>query len=54
MPLPHFLMIMIAVIVAAAATLWISFDRGLPLITLSLAALVAAGIVHFVRRDHKL
>ncbi|MFV0411158.1 MAG: hypothetical protein ACK5LJ_16105 [Paracoccus sp. (in: a-proteobacteria)] len=54
MPLPHFLLLIAAVILAAAATLWVSVANGVPLIALALAALIAAGVVHFTRNDHRL
>ncbi|MEZ5725562.1 MAG: hypothetical protein R3E47_10825 [Paracoccaceae bacterium] len=53
MPLPHFLLLMIAVILAAAATLWVSIANGVPLVALALAALIAAAVVHFSRNDHQ-
>ena len=46
MPLPHFLLMIVAVIVAAAATLWVSFANGVPLVALALAALIAAASGH--------
>ena len=54
MPLPHFLMLIAAVVLAAAATLWVSLTNGVPIIALSLAALIAAAVVHFTRSDHRL
>ncbi|MFV0293618.1 MAG: hypothetical protein ACK5II_10585 [Paracoccus sp. (in: a-proteobacteria)] len=54
MPLPHFLLLMVAVILAAAATLWVGITHGVPIVALALAALIAAGLVHFTRRDHRL
>ncbi len=54
MPLPHFLLLIAAVVLAAAATLWFSVANGVPLVALALAALIAAGVVHFTRNDHRL
>ena len=48
MPLPQFLLLMAAVIVAAAATLWVSLSHGVPIVALALAALIAAGVVAIV------
>ncbi len=53
MPLPHFLLLMLAVILAAAATLWVSVTQGVPLVALSLAALIAVAVVHFSRDDNQ-
>ncbi|WBU59001.1 hypothetical protein [Paracoccus albus] len=53
MPLPHFLILMVAVILAAAATLWVSIAHGVPLVALALAALIAAGVVHFSGSDNQ-
>lgn len=53
MPLPHFLLLMLAVILAAAATLWVSIAHGVPIVALALAALIAAGVVHFSRDDNQ-
>lgn len=46
MPLPHFLLLIAAVILAAAVTLWASFAAGMPELLLGLVALGAAGFVH--------
>ncbi|MBA4490452.1 hypothetical protein [Paracoccus sp. S1E-3] len=51
MPLPQFLWLMAAVIVAAAATLWVSLSNGVPIVALALAALIAAAVVHYTRHD---
>ncbi|MDO5642825.1 MAG: hypothetical protein Q4G26_10640 [Paracoccus sp. (in: a-proteobacteria)] len=53
MPLPHFLLLMIAVILAAAATLWVSIAQGIPLVALALAALIAAALMRLGRGDHR-
>ena len=53
MPLPQFLWLMAAVIVAAAATLWVSLSHGVPIVALALAALIAAGVVHYTRHDNQ-
>ncbi|WBU51918.1 hypothetical protein [Paracoccus sp. SCSIO 75233] len=54
MPLPHFLLLIAAVIAAAAATLWFSLSNGVPLMVLAMVVLIAAGLVHVTRRDHRL
>ena len=46
MPLPHFLMLIATVILAAAVTLWIALSAGLPPAVLLLAALGAALVAH--------
>ncbi len=53
MPLPQFLMLMLAVIVAAAATLWLSLSHGVPFVALALVALIAAGVLHLGGRDNQ-
>ena len=53
MPLPQFLWLMAAVIMAAAATLWVSLAHGVPIVALAFAALIAAGVVHFSRDDNQ-
>lgn len=53
MPLPHFLLMMVAVIAAAAATLWVSIAHGVPIVALALAALIAAAVVHLSRDDNQ-
>lgn len=45
MPLPHFLLMILAVIAAAALTIWAVAGSGLPLAALGLAALVGAGLM---------
>lgn len=52
MPLPHFLILMLAVILAAGLTLWAASAVGIPLLALALLALAAAGIAHLSTRDH--
>jgi hypothetical protein len=46
MPLPHFLALIFAVIVAAALTLWAAFAVGLAEIVILLAAHSAAVVLH--------
>jgi hypothetical protein len=56
MPLPHFLLLMIAVLLAAALTLWISVAAGVPEVALALIVLSAAALVHLGHRnrhDHR-
>lgn len=52
MPLPHFLLLLMAVILAAALTLWLSFAIGMPEIMLALLALAGAALVHMSVRNH--
>lgn len=51
MPLPHFLILMLAVILAAGLTLWAASAVGIPLFALGLLVLAAAGIAHLGTRD---
>ncbi|MBU3030783.1 hypothetical protein [Paracoccus marinaquae] len=56
MPLPHFLLLIMAVLVAAFLTLWASIATGVPELALVLIALSAAALVHLGHRnghDHK-
>ncbi|AWX92315.1 hypothetical protein DPM13_00840 [Paracoccus mutanolyticus] len=53
MPLPQFLVLICAVIVAAALTIWVASAIGIPLLALGLVALTAAAITHLaMREDH--
>ncbi|WBU64602.1 hypothetical protein [Paracoccus aerodenitrificans] len=54
MPLPQFLLMIVAVVLAAAATLWFSLANGVPVVGLALAALIAAAVLRFTRDDHRL
>lgn len=51
MPLPHFLLLIFMVILAAAVTLWASMAAGIPLLSLLLVALTGAVLVHFSIRN---
>ncbi|MDB6176603.1 hypothetical protein PAF17_03685 [Paracoccus sp. Z330] len=56
MPLTHFLLLVLAVVLGAAVTLWVSFSAGVPEVALALVALTAAALVHLGHRsghDHK-
>lgn len=53
MPLPHFLLLILMVIIAAAFTLWISFTSGVSLIALLLPALMAAAVAHVTIRKNQ-
>ena len=46
MPLPHFLILILAVILAAGLTIWVASAVGVPLVVLALVLLMAAGVVH--------
>lgn len=50
MPLPYFLLLLGAVIVAALLTIWVAAVAGLPLPVLAIAALALAGLVHYAAR----
>ncbi|WP_199259799.1 hypothetical protein [Paracoccus binzhouensis] len=52
MPLPHFLILILAVILAAGLTIWAASAVGIPLVAIGLLALAAAGIAHLTMRDH--
>lgn len=55
MPLPHFLMMLLAVVLAALVTLFASFAAGVPEVALVLVLLTAAALVHIghrSRHDH--
>ena len=52
MPLPHFLILILAVILAAALTIWAATAIGVPLYALALIALSAAAILRLARRAH--
>lgn len=52
MPLPHFLLMLAAVIISAGITLWLASTFGVPLFALGLLALMAAAIAHYAARDH--
>ncbi|WP_176715598.1 hypothetical protein [Thioclava sp. SK-1] len=50
MPLPHFLLLIFAVIVAAAISLWAAAFVGVPLPALAMIVLLAAGLVRMITR----
>lgn len=50
MPLPHFLLLLVAVIAAAALTIWAAFSAGVPVIVLGLVAVVGAMLSHLATR----
>ena len=51
MPLPHFLLMLLLVIVAAAMTIWAVSAAGVPMTALALTALLAAAVVGLVGRQ---
>lgn len=51
MPLPHFLLMILAVTLAALLTLWAAFAAGVPELALLLIALSAVALVHLGYRD---
>jgi|GEM_PF-6390534 len=50
MPLPHFLMLVVAVIVAAGVTLFVALSLGVPFPVLALGTVVAAAVAHLSAR----
>ena len=50
MPLPHFLLLVAAVMLAASVTLFLALSLGVPLQALALAAGIAAVVVHLSAR----
>lgn len=50
MPLPHFLLMVLAVIIAAGVSLVLALAAGIPLPVLALVAAVAAVIAHLAAR----
>lgn len=55
MPLPHFLILILAVILGGALTLWAAFSAGAPVVVLAMATLSAAAALHLIQdrnRDH--
>ena len=53
MPLPHFLLMLAAVILMAGVTLWASISAGVPLAAVGLIALTGAAVLHLSMRDHE-
>lgn len=53
MPLPHFLMLIAAVILAAGVTLWASLAAGVPMALLGILALSAALLVRLTMRTDR-
>jgi len=52
MPLPHFLLVLALVILAAALTIWAASSAGVPMAAMGLTALLAAAVVGLVGRQH--
>ncbi len=50
MPLPHFLLMIVAVVLAAALTVALAVQAGVPLAALGLAALIGAGLLRLLAR----
>jgi hypothetical protein len=50
MPLPHFLLLLVVVVLAAGATLWVASSAGVPFAALALAALVGAALMRLLAR----
>jgi len=51
MPLPHFLVLIAAVILVAALTLWAAFSAGAPVVVLAMVTLSAAAALHLSQGD---
>ena len=51
MPLPHFLVLIVAVILVAALTLWAAFSAGAPVVVLAMITLSAAAALHLSQGD---
>ncbi|MFN3524963.1 MAG: hypothetical protein ACK4YU_02640 [Paracoccus sp. (in: a-proteobacteria)] len=52
MPLPHFLLLIAVVLLAAGLTIWASIAAGLPMIVILLGALSAAVVLHLGHRGY--
>ncbi|WP_181443843.1 hypothetical protein ACTTAK_11185 [Rhodobacter capsulatus] len=50
MPLPHFLMMLLAVIAAAGLTIFLAVQSGLSLAVLGLGVLIGAGLIRMLAR----
>ncbi|KEO60540.1 hypothetical protein [Thioclava indica] len=50
MPLPHFLLLIVFVIVMAGVTIWAFASSGMPIAMLGLMALIAAGVMRLMAR----
>ena len=51
MPLPHFLLLVVAVILAAGLSLLLAVAAGVPLPALALGAAIAALVAHLMARS---
>jgi predicted PurR-regulated permease PerM len=51
MPLTHFLLLICAVLLGAAVTLWVGLSAGVPVTAIALVALSAVLLVHWGQRD---
>ncbi|MBC9246603.1 hypothetical protein H4P12_07730 [Paracoccus sp. 11-3] len=52
MPLPQFLLMLVAVVLAAMVTLWATVSAGVPMFAVLLVTLGAAALLHYTQRDH--
>ena len=50
MPLPHFLMLILVVILAAGLTIFLAAQAGVPMVALDLGALVGACLMRMLAR----
>lgn len=51
MPLPHFLVLIVAVVLVAALTLWAAFAAGTPAVVLAMVTLSAAAALRLSQGD---
>lgn len=50
MPLPHFLILLAVVVIAAGATIWLATSSGVSIAALAVMALIGAGVVRLLAR----
>jgi multisubunit Na+/H+ antiporter MnhE subunit len=50
MPLPHFLALLVIVLIAGAVTLWLLASSGVPVAYVALGALIGAGVMRLMTR----
>ncbi|MDS9468071.1 hypothetical protein RGQ15_10885 [Paracoccus sp. MBLB3053] len=53
MPLPHFLILILLVILASGLTIWAASSVGVPFFALGLVALLAAAIGHLAVHEDR-
>ncbi|WP_376873955.1 hypothetical protein [Albirhodobacter sp. R86504] len=50
MPLPHFLTLLVVVLIAAAVTLWTLTASGVPIAYIAVGGLIGAGVIRLMTR----